>query len=359
MISGVVFCMFGSAVLWLVFLSSMALFRAPSRAQWAPDLDPAVAELDVLTINVPSRRAIEPWIGRIFPKLRTYSLDLEKNTFTVAAARPIEFARKMYPRERAESEWPVTPDWYINGVRTTKQRLQQLQQGMDVARVLRHWHETVCQEAEQAEEGGNAGGSRVSSSVSTKIFAFVEDDFSPCRNEREHLFDMIKWARTHPDKWNSVRWTYGLGGMLMQCRDLPALTGYLDAHMFQPGVDWVTDRFFVLSWNRRCDTPGCKMRRPFIMNKAATFHSGNGKSTIWDGALQTDGYQKAEDTGCINLRTQHEYYEGYAIDDCGERGVISPCDDDSELPQRMLAPAGIFGMSRRGIRGRQKSWFEK
>jgi hypothetical protein len=306
-----------------VMLLTFPLFSWTRRARtpWTPSS--ALAKLDVITINVPAVREIAPWIATYFPHVRTYSLDIQTNAFTTQG---LTFPRNMFPKEKSESEYPVIPDWYVTDQRTVSQRVRQLQQGMDVNRVLRHWHDTFC-------KGGDdiPGGSSRASPV--RIFAFVEDDFLPCLGEQGNFEEMLRWARAHPDKWSSVRWTYGLGGMLLQCRDLPALTGFLKAHETQPGVDWVLDRFFKVSWGRHCALPGCQARRPFVMNRATTYHGGNGRSVIWDGKVQTEGGGRLEAAGCIALRGGPEYYEGYDAGACGKQGLLSPCDDESMVPR--------------------------
>ena len=309
-----------------VMLLSFPLFSWTRRARtpWIPSS--ALAKLDVITINVPAVREIAPWIATYFPHVRTYSLDIQTNAFTTQG---LTFPRNMFPKEKSESEYPVIPDWYVTDQRTVSQRVRQLQQGMDVNRVLRHWHDTFC-------KGGDdiPGGSSRASPV--RIFAFVEDDFLPCLGEQGNFEEMLRWARANPDKWSSVRWTYGLGGMLLQCRDLPALTGFLEAHETQPGVDWVLDRFFQVSWGRHCKLPGCQARRRFIMNRATTHHGGNGRSVIGDGGGKVQAQGAA--AGCVDLRWPEYPYDAEA---CGEQGLLSPCDDESMVPQHLAAHARL------------------
>jgi hypothetical protein len=315
-----------------VMLLTFSLFSRTRRARtpWIPSS--ALAKLDVVTINVPAVREIAPWIATYFPRVRTYSLDVQTNAFTTQG---LTFPRNMFPKEKAESEYPIIPDWFVTDKRTVSQRIQQLQQGMDVNRVLRHWHDTFCKGGDDLPVGSShASGLRASP---VRIFAFVEDDFLPCLGEQGNFEEMLRWARANPDKWSSVRWTYGLGGMLLQCRDLPALTGYLEAHEAQSAEvdedDWWVDRFYTVSWGRHCKLPGCQARRRFIMNRATTHHGSNGRSVIGDGKVQAQGA-----AGCVDLRWPEYPYDAEA---CGEQGLLSPCDDESMVPQHLAAHARL------------------
>jgi hypothetical protein len=296
--------------------------RAKTKMKWdSLILQSGLDFFPVVTINVPKKRPIQPWMYLWPQGLIVYEIDtllnIVSNNYVPFRAKNKHwnygFAENAFPRDMNPPDQIVFPEEWITKARPRSDRLGQIQQNRDFIGVMEHFNENYCRKL-------NIG-----------MFLFMEDDFLPCDNSIQLMSRVVKWASLNNDKFSFIRLTYGLGAIIMQCRDLPLLTQYAKANVNTPGIDFRVDEFYndEENWRTRCGKDAsCPLRKPFTLNHAIFQHKGSNTSTIWTSDTRT-----FENGGCAKLRSVKEYYTGFdEHSSCLWDRCISPCPNEYMLP---------------------------
>jgi len=273
----------------------------------------------------------------------------------------------------ADQQAKTIPKHWVNNRFSLRDRLRQIQQGRDQLAVLKLlWQSEsgYCRQQQQPSYDPNRDD---------RIFFFAEDDWDLCQGgsseaERDAVVD---WAVRNKARWTAIRMARGNGAMLLQCRDLPALTDYLQTRVGIPGVDWSLDKFLQqyqptvgllevaaavqgqdddnnnnqtnTTTSTTTTTQTIMLPRLYRIVEHSLFrHNDGGVSTIWkggDGDSAAAATNNRGEAGCDALRTKHTWYTGYSFQKCGgklqnnhnDRFLVSPCWDHDLVPLPRLS----------------------
>jgi len=78
------------------------------------------------------------------------------------------------------------------------------------------------------------------------LFVVVEDDFEWCPDAIVHLQRiLLKNSRDIKNNFSAIRFSYGLNGVLLQCRDVRPLFQYLLSKHHDYPIDWMLAMFWT------------------------------------------------------------------------------------------------------------------
>eukprot|EP00656_Telonema_subtile_P004026 TRINITY_DN11831_c0_g1_i1.p1 TRINITY_DN11831_c0_g1~~TRINITY_DN11831_c0_g1_i1.p1 ORF type:complete len:451 (+),score=65.89 TRINITY_DN11831_c0_g1_i1:252-1604(+) len=153
-----------------------------------------------------------------------------------------------------------------------------------------------------------------------KAVMLLEDDFEPCTRFVELSSHAIEQASKVDSDWSGIRVSFGMNGILLQCRDLLPLARYLVEEQLNMPVDLLTDEWHMKATKKTQLALG--KRRCFFYKHNLLFHIGF-VSTFKD---------RKERSGLLcgaKLALVNSFVAGTSFQQsvC-PRADISPCNDE-------------------------------